>query len=63
MEEPKEKVSAPITTIEESHGLSGQQAPTGGQHSPQQTTKQMVFFSFYISLVGLVFNFDLSEFR
>ena len=63
MEEPKEKVSAPVTIIEESNGLSAQQAPTEGQRSPQQVTKQMVFFSLYISLVGLVFNFDLSEFQ
>ena len=61
MEEPKEKMSAPITIIEQSPGVLAQEAPMAGQRLHQQVTKQMIFFSLYISLIGLVFNFDLGQ--
>ena len=61
MEEPTEKVSAPTTVIERSLGVPAHEAPTGGQRLHQQVTKQMIFFSLYISLIGLVFNFDLGQ--
>ena len=61
MEEPTEKMSAPITIVEQSPGVSVQEAPIGGQRLHQQVTKQMIIFSFYIALIGLVFNFDLGQ--
>lgn len=61
MEEPKEKMSVPITVTERSPGALAQDTPLAGQFLHQKVTKQMIFFSTYISLIGLTFNFDLGQ--